>query len=95
MNKEEIRKLAAEILITLTPEEEATFAAEFAYFKELAKLLEALPNIDEKEPMVFPFKVTQTYLKEDTPEESPGAKEILKNSKNVKDTFVVIPKVVK
>ncbi|OQC10333.1 MAG: aspartyl/glutamyl-tRNA amidotransferase subunit C [Tenericutes bacterium ADurb.Bin087] len=95
MNKDETKKLANEILITLTPEEEAAFASELAYFKKLAALLEVLPNIDETAPMVFPFKVTQTYLREDEAEVSPGAKEILKNSKNVKDTFVVVPKVVK
>lgn len=95
MNKDEIKNLANEILLTLTPEEEAAFAGEFAYFKELAKLLEALPGIDEKEPLIFPVEITQDYLRPDTPEETPGAKRILQNSKNAKDDFVVLPKVVK
>lgn len=95
MNKTEIKKLAEDILITLTPEEETAFVAEFAYFKKLASLLEKLPNVDKVEPLMFPFEVKQTYLREDVVEPTPGAKQILKNSKNAKDGFVIVPKVVK
>lgn len=95
MEKIDIKKLAREILISLTPEEETEFMAEFAYFIEQFKKLEALPHIDEVSPMFFPIKEKRDFLREDEPEPLYATKEILGNSKNKKDTFIVIPKVVK
>ena len=95
MEKKDIRKLAKELLISLTPEEEEVFKNEFAYFSEQAKKLEALPLIDKVQPMFFPINEERDYLREDIPEEPFSPEEILSNSRNAKDGFVVIPKVVK
>ncbi len=95
MEKIDIKKLAREILISLSPEEEKEFMEEFSYFIEQFKKLEALPHVDEVAPMFFPIKEERDFLREDEPEALYSTKEILSNSKNMKDTFIVIPKVVK
>lgn len=95
MDKKLINELASELYISLTPEEEQEFLKEFDYFLKQAALLADIENIDETIPLVFPLKVERTYLREDEPEETLPVNEILSNSKNAKDGFVVIPKVVK
>ena len=61
---------------------------------EDAKLLN-IPGVDAVEPLIFPHVKAVTYLREDVVEEGPSREEILKNSKNKKGDYIVIPKVVK
>lgn len=95
MDKKIIRKLASELYISLSLEEEAEFLEQFADFKNQAELLNSVPGIDKAEPMVFPFSSENTYLREDEVEETLPVSEILSNAKGAKDGFVIVPKVVK
>ncbi len=93
--KNYIRELAKELYITLTPEDERELLAALVIFKEQAEVLGMIPNVDEEEPLIFPYTRKTTYLREDVVEPVPSQAEILKNSKNNDGQFVVIPKVVK
>ena len=93
--KNYIRGLAKELYITLTPEDEKALLAALVVFKEQADVLGQIDNVDEVEPLIFPYSRTTTYLREDIVEPVPSQAEILKNSKNNDGQFVVIPKVVK
>lgn len=95
MDKKLINELASELLISLSEEEANEFTKEFAYFLAQASLLEEIEGIDDVEPLIFPFKNEHTYLREDEVSETPTKEEILENSRNAKDGFVVIPRVVK
>lgn len=93
--KNYIRELAKELYITLTPEDETALLAALVVFKEQADVLGMIDQVDEVEPLVFPYVRRTTYLREDVIEAVPSQAEILKNSKNNDGQFVVIPKVVK
>ncbi len=93
--KNYIRGLAKELYITLTPEDEKALLTALVVFKEQADVLGQIDNVDEVEPLIFPYSRTTTYLREDVIEPVPSQAEILKNSKNNDGQFVVIPKVVK
>ena len=65
---------------------------------DLNRLLEDFIDIKEADkltPMVFPFEVTNEYLREDEVKSSYSKEEILKNAKEVKDDKIVLPRVVK
>lgn len=94
MDKKEITKLASELFITLTPEDEETLLQAFLNFAADAKLL-AIPGIDNLAPLIFPHDLKATSLREDNVLPGPSREEILKNSKNTKGEYVAIPKVVK
>lgn len=93
--KNYIRELAKELYITLKPEDETELLRALVVFKEQAEVLGEIPNVDEIDPLIFPYARRTTYLREDVVEEVPTQAEILKNSKNNDGQFVVIPKVVK
>lgn len=95
MDKKIIKELASELYISLTPEEEKEFSEQFAYFKAQAALLERIPHIDDAEVTIFPHVEKRSYLREDEVIETLPVDEILSNSKNAKDGFVIVPKVVK
>lgn len=95
MDKKIVKKLASELYISLSPEEEVEFLEQFADFKSQAQFLNDVPGIDQAEPMVFPFNSEKTYLREDEVEETLPVSEILSNAKGAKDGFVIVPKVVK
>lgn len=94
MDRNKVLELASELFITLTPEDEKTLLSVFETFAEDAKLLN-IPGIDDVEPLIFPHDRTSTYLREDIVDVGPSREEILKNSKNKKGDYIVIPKVVK
>lgn len=94
MDKKLVHELASELFISLTDEDERMFLEAFSAFEQNAKLLD-LPGVDDVQPLVFPFTRVNTYLREDEVLPTPSRDEILKNSKNKKGDYVVIPKVVK
>lgn len=95
MDKKYLQKVANELFIALTDSEADALLVAFKYFSTQAKLLENIKGIDEAEPLIFPFPVTRAFLREDIVVDTPTSEEILKNSRNAKDGFVIIPKVVK
>lgn len=94
MDKKKILTLADDIFITLTAAEEETVFEAFNTFVEDAKLLD-IPGVDDVEPLVFPHERKVTSLREDEVHSELSRTEILKNSKNAKGEYVVVPKVVK
>ena len=67
---------------------------ELNVFLKQVDLIGQIPNIDDVEPMTFPFDVTTTYLREDVVEAPLSNDEALKNASDVKDGQIRLPKVV-
>ena len=67
---------------------------ELNVFLKQVDLIGQIPNIDDVEPMTFPFDVTTTYLREDIVEAPLTNEEALKNASDVKDGQIRLPKVV-
>lgn len=94
MKKEQIIKLGKEIFLLLNEEEGQKVADDFMYIEEQVKFLGKLENIDQEEPLIFPFP-QKGVLSEDVSEDTYKPEVLFSNSKNVEDEFIVLPKVVK
>lgn len=95
INLKKVKELANDLFLEMSEEEYVKLLDDFTYLGEQAQFLENLPNIDEEEPLVYPFECTTTYLREDIEQQTPSQSEILSNAAQTSDGFVVLPKVVK
>lgn len=91
---EYFKKLAHDIMFTISDEEAAQLQEEF---KELLAQIDALKQIDtdKVEPMVYPFEAETSFLREDVVDHVITQQEALSNVKDVKAGHVHVPKVVK
>ena len=78
----------------LNKEEYKTLANEFEILFKQVDLIGNIEGIEEFEPLDFPFPLDNAYLREDIVQESLPREDALKNSNEVKDNCVSIPKVV-
>lgn len=95
MNKiADYEKLAASLHLTLTPVQLKVFEQDFAYFISLAEVYKSIPELETATPLIFPFALESGKLEEDevNKEEYVNLKI---NTENVKDNYLVLPKVVK
>lgn len=95
VNKETLKLSAEKLMFEIDDSQYDTLIKEFNRIVEAMEEIGKLPHIDEVEPMIFPFAVTTTYLREDIPEQPLSREDALKNSQDVKDGQIKLPKVVK
>ena len=95
VNKETLKLSAEKLMFEIDDSQYDTLIKEFNRIVLAMEEIGKLPHIDEVEPMIFPFEVTTTYLREDIPEEPLSREDALKNSQDVKDGQIKLPKVVK
>lgn len=95
VTKEVLQESANRLMINLSEEELNTLLSDFDNIISQMELIGNIPEVDEAEPMVFPFDVTSDYLREDICEESLSRDEALKNAHEVVDGQIRLPKVVK
>lgn len=91
----ETLKLAAEgLMFELDDNELALLLEEFNIIKKQIEILGNASDLDEYEPMTFPFECETSFLREDVPDK-PLSKELaLKNAKNKAQGQIKLPKVV-
>lgn len=94
INKLEYEKLAKSMHLELNEEELLQFAEDFAYFLNITKVYNDLPRLLTAEPLIFPFLVTTNELEEDEVNEEYYV-DFKLNTKNTKDNYITLPKVVK
>lgn len=96
MNKEELKIYTTDMKFNLNESEEKKF---FEDFEKFEKEINKIKNIDtnEKEILVSPiYDEITTYLREDEiSDEVKNSTEAVESSKDFKDGFFTIPKVVK
>ncbi len=91
--KEEVNKYADKLLFDLTDEENKMILNEFADIKENMELIANFENIQDIEPLAYPFLV-DVKLREDISSESDDIEDVLKNCKAKEGREIEIPKVV-
>lgn len=94
MTKERLKLLAEKLMFTMNEEEYDTLLNEFDIILKQMELIEKIDNINEVEPMTFPFPIEGVNLREDIVEEELPIEDILSNSENVKYNQIKLPKVV-
>ena len=62
---------------------------------EQMKIFDEIEGLDEAEMMVFPFEVTNSFLREDDVTSTISKSDALKNCEDVEDGQVRLPRVVK
>ena len=71
-----------------------TLLLEFESVLKQINYISLIPGVDDVEPMVFPFDISTDSLREDEPEQPLTQEEALKNSKEVENGQIRLPKVV-
>ncbi|MBQ9854326.1 MAG: Asp-tRNA(Asn)/Glu-tRNA(Gln) amidotransferase subunit GatC [Bacilli bacterium] len=94
MTKERLKLLAEKLMFTMNEEEYDTLLKEFDIILKQMELIEKIENIENVEPMTFPFPIEGVNLREDIVEEELPIEDILSNSENVKYNQIKLPKVV-
>ena len=90
-----LKNTANRLMFDMTDEEYEKLLNQFDVIIKQMELIGEIPGVDEAEPMVFPFDVTNSYLREDISSEPISRDDALKNCENVKDGQISLPKVVK
>lgn len=92
----ETLKIAAnKMMFELSEKECDELMSEIDIIVSEMNLISDIEGVDEQEPMVFPFDMTNAYLREDVPTTPIDKKEALKNSKDVVDGMIGLPRVIK
>lgn len=94
MNKERLKLLAEKLMFTMNEEEYDTLLNEFDIILKQMNLIEKIDNIENIEPMTFPFPIDGVKLREDIVEEEISIDDILSNTNNTKYNQIKLPKVV-
>ena len=95
INKQVLKDAAKKLLFDMEEEQYDTLLKEFDFVLEHISILESIPNIDDVEPMVFPYDITTTYLREDVANEPLPRDLALQNTEDVVDGQVSLPRVIK
>ena len=94
VNKDVLKLAASKMMFEMSDQEYDALIKELDIFIKQAEIIGQIPNIDDVEPMTFPFDVSTTYMREDVVEEPLSNEEALKNASDVKDGQIRLPKVV-
>jgi aspartyl-tRNA(Asn)/glutamyl-tRNA(Gln) amidotransferase subunit C len=94
MDKKTILSLAAELNFSLNEDEVNNIHIEFDSLINLLGLLEKI-DTNNVEPMVYPFEVPLTQMREDKVDHEITQSEALMNANVQKEGYVLVPKVVK
>ena len=94
MDKETLKMLANKLMFTMNESEYDTLNEEFDTILKQMDLIGNIKGIEEIEPMVYPFPLSNVNLREDAVEEELEIEDILQNSGSTLYNQVKIPKVV-
>ena len=94
VTKEILQESANRLMFSLSDEQLEKLVVEFEIITKQMELISHIPGVDDVEPMTFPFDVTSFSLREDVSDEPENRDEILKNSQDVSDGQIRLPKVV-
>lgn len=92
--KEMVTSYADKLLIGLTDDEVNMVLSEFDVIDKNIDLINAIPNIEEVEPMTHALDDFEYVLREDVVEESSSIDDILSNCDSTLNREIKVPKVV-
>lgn len=91
---EELKDLANRLKFDMSEEEYQTLQKEFEVILKQMDLIGQIENVDDVEPMTFPYQVTASWIREDQEQEGLELEELMSNIKDRMGNFVKVPKVV-
>ena len=95
VSKEILKNTANKLMFDMTDEQYDMLVKEFSILIKQMELIGDIPNVDDAEPMTFPFDITNDLLREDEPTSPLNREDVLKNATDVVDGQIRLPKVVK
>lgn len=95
VTKEVLKTTANKLMFDMSDEQYDNLVKEFDVLIKQMNLIGEIDGVDTAEPMTFPFEVTNDFLREDVASTPESKEEILKNSADVVDGQIRLPKVVK
>ena len=93
-NIDVLKDAANRLLIDMSESEYETLLSEFDIVTKQMKPLDDDKDLDKIEPMVFPFEIYTTELREDVAKEPLTREEALKNSQRKVGGQIKLPKMV-
>lgn len=93
-DKDLLKKCANNLMFDMSDNQYDLLLKEFDILLKQMEVLGNIEGLEKVTPMVFPFDVTTSFLREDEPEESLSKDEILRNAKDVHEGQIKLPKVV-
>lgn len=94
MDKDKLKILAEKLMFTMKEEEYDTLSKEFDVILKQMDLIGKIPNIDNVEPMTYPYPLEGVSLREDKVEEELPLEDVLANGKSIQYNQIKVPKVV-
>lgn len=94
VDKEVLKDASLRLMFKMEDEEYDLLENEFKIILKQLSLMDNVKGIDDVEPMVFPYPITTSYLREDEVETPLSRGEALKNAGNIKEDQIKLPKVV-
>ena len=95
INKEVLKIAANKLMFEMSEIQYDTLLKEFDVFARQIELIDNIPNVNDAKPMTFPFDNFATYMREDIATEPLKKEDVLKNSSDVFEGQIRLPKVVK
>ena len=94
VDKEKLKELANDLLFDMADQEYETLLKEFDELVAQMALLEKIDKVDEVEPLIYPFVVTNSTLREDEPTTPLTKEQVLANAPDSYAGQIKLPKVV-
>ena len=94
VTKEILKESANNLMFDLSDEQLDTLLKEFDVILKQMDLIGNIKGVNDAEPMTFPFDVTNDFLREDVANNEISQEEALKNSGDVVEGQIRLPKVV-
>ncbi len=94
VTKEVLIDASERLLFTMSDEEYNLLLDEFDTILKQLALIGNIEGVDEVTPMVFPYDIYTSELRDDEPTKPLDRDEALKNAGSVKDHQIKLPKVI-
>jgi len=94
IEKEKLKDYANKLMFDMNDDEYKTLQEEFDVILKQMELIGKIPNINEVNPMTFPFKNEDASLREDEVGDYLTVGEVLENAKHQVNDQVKVPRVV-
>mgnify|MGYP001766781591 CR=1 FL=1 len=94
VDKDKLKELANDLLFDMADQEYETLLKEFDELVAQMALLEKIDQVDEVEPLIYPFAVTNSTLREDEPTTPLTKEQVLLNAPDSYAGQIKLPKVV-
>lgn len=92
--KEKLKGYASKLMFDMNDEEYETLQKEFDVILKYMDLIENIENINEVEPMTFPYEFNNVELRNDNESRNIEVEEAFSNAKSKKGREISVPKVV-